>query len=77
MLRSEKIEMSENMIVFAARYAHARSTGAPLMVVKYILRVWDSLSDRTKETLYDESFDASFCKEDWKMLQDRFEGKVL
>jgi hypothetical protein len=28
----------------------------------------------TREMLYRESFEATYCREDWKRLQDKFEG---
>ena len=60
--------------VFAARYAHGRNTGSALMVVRSILSEWDFISLHTKKQLYKESFEAQSCKEDWKLLQDRFEA---
>jgi hypothetical protein len=68
--------MNETMLIFAARYAHGRNTGGAFMVVRYILSVWDDLSNSARAVLYKESFEATFCKEDWKMLQDKFEKEA-
>ncbi len=65
--------MNENILVFAARYAHGRNTGAPLMVVNEILHQWDKLGAGTKKQLYIESFEASYQPDMWKKVQDRFE----
>jgi len=62
--------MDDSIIIFAARYAHRRNTGTALMVVSFVLKEWG----RTREMLYRESFEATYCREDWKRLQDKFEG---
>lgn len=65
----------ENMMVYAARYAHGRNTGAALQVVSHILAEWDGLAPVTKETLYKESVEAGYCQEDWQKLRDRYEDE--
>jgi len=67
--------IEENMIVFAARYAHGRNTGAALQVVKHILNVWDELSYRTKDHLISESNEASYCLDEWEMLRTKVNKK--
>ena len=67
--------MNETVIIFAARYAHTRNTGAALAVVSHILEVWDKLGSPAREQIYKESFEAQYCSDDWRRLQDRFERK--
>lgn len=67
------IELKETVLLAGARYAHTRNTGMPFAIVSEILRVWDALTPVTKEQLYRESFEAQYCAEDWKLVQDRYE----
>ena len=66
----------ENMIIFAARYAHSRNTGASLLVVSHIINKWDELSDNAKDTLNRESYKAQYCKEDWDKLRNKYESTL-
>ena len=66
---------NESILVFATRYAHNRNTGAAFMMVSGIVSEWDNISDRTKEVLYRESFEARYNAEDWKILQDKYEAE--
>lgn len=60
----------DNMIIFAARYAHNRPTGAALAVVNYAKENWDKLSDQTKNFLVEESEMMATCNlEDWRELK--------
>lgn len=61
----------ENTLVFAARYAHNRRTGAALQVVKEILNKWVRISDFTKEQLKREAKEASLLNEDWALLIEK------
>ena len=63
--------IEENMYVFAARYAHGRNTGAPLMVVTELINKWDEFSKNTQAQLLSESFEAFHCKRDWDRLRAR------
>ena len=63
----------ENTLVFAARYAHNRRTGAANVVVTEILNKWDRISDFTKEQLKREAKEASTNHEDWALLIDNEE----
>ena len=60
----------EILYVFAARYAHGRSTGAAWTVVGEIKIAWPELSEYTKGQLIEESHEAAFCLEDWQELRD-------
>jgi len=64
------------LMIYAARYAHGRNTGAALQVTSYILAEWDNIDKRDKKQLYHDSFEAAYCQEDWKRLQDRFESEI-
>jgi len=64
----------ESIIVYAARYAHTRNTGASLQVVNYILRVWQDLSDDTCKQLARESTEATCNKNDWIRIVEAFNG---
>lgn len=61
-------EYSESMLVFAARYAHSRNTGAAFMVVRQILDVWGELSEQTRDMILKERKEATCNFEDWAML---------
>lgn len=65
-------EISRNMeacLVYAARYAHARQTGASLQVVGAILEKWDSLSNEAKVQLKKEAENEAVCNlEDWELI---------
>lgn len=59
----------DNMIVYAARYAHARQTGAALQVVSCAIKNWDKLSARIQEQLVREaSNEATYNHNDWQRL---------
>ena len=75
-MSAKEITVKEGVLVFAARYAHGRNTGAAFMVVRDILSVWDCLSEYTKEQLYRESFEASYCKDDWALIQEKYEKRT-
>ena len=62
----------QSCLVYAARYAHTRNTGAALQVVNEILMHWDSLSTNTKKQLKREAKNETlFNKEDWKRIIDK------
>ena len=65
----------EHMMVYAARYAHGRNTGAALQIVSHILAEWDKLTENTKWKLYKDTREARYCQEDWQKLRDRYEDE--
>ena len=68
----------ENMLVYAARYAHQRRTGAALQVVNCILRNWDEVDIKVLKQISDEADnEASYCREDWQRIINRFNGVDL
>lgn len=59
-----------SMLVFAARYAHTRNTGASLMVVNCAIRNRESLLPRHRDQLIEESHEAVYNLEDWAKLRE-------
>ena len=65
----------ENMLIYAARYAHGRKTGAALQVVNCAIKNWGDLSENIRKQLCNEAAnEAQYCKEDWQRLIDHFNG---
>lgn len=62
------ISVEESILVFAARYAHHRSTGASLNVIHNIIAAWDDLSTTTQSQILRERKEATFNQDDWKRL---------
>lgn len=62
------ISVEESILVFAARYAHHRSTGASLNVIHNIIAAWDDLSATTQSQILRERKEATFNQDDWKRL---------
>ncbi len=59
-------------LVFAARYAHTRRTGAALLVVNAIIDNWDRLSADTQKQIINEAVNEATCNlEDWKLITDK------
>lgn len=59
----------QSCLVFAARYAHTRETGAAAMVVDTALLNWDRLIPETQAQLQREAAHEATCNmEDWKRL---------
>jgi hypothetical protein len=58
----------EPLLIFSARYAHARPTGAALQVVSCAIRHFGEISQLTRNTLLSEAHSASCCLDDWKRL---------
>jgi hypothetical protein len=59
----------ENMLIYAARYAHSRKTGAANQVVTCIVKNWDDLSDNTKIQLVKEAENEATCnQDDWSRI---------
>lgn len=58
------------IIVFAARYAHKRPTGATHQVVNCIIKNWDTFSDFTKKQLKREAKEeALYNIEEWERIE--------
>ena len=60
----------ESMLVFAARYAHHRNTGASLMVVNEIISKWPDISESTRRQLVREAQEATYNHDDWRQMVD-------
>lgn len=69
---SEHLSPAEqSVLVFAARYAHTRKTGAAMIVVDAILENWDKLTHLTQEQIRKEARNEATCNfEDWRQLGD-------
>lgn len=62
----------QSCLIFAARYAHTRSTAASSMVVDTILAQWNLLNERTQEQLRREAENEATCNHaDWHRLINR------
>jgi uncharacterized membrane protein YkvA (DUF1232 family) len=64
-----------NMLMYAARYAHNRDTGAALQIVSYILSVKDLIPPEIFRKLQEEADYATTNFEDWQKLKDAEQGK--
>lgn len=62
-------EIRESIIIYAARYAHGRPTGAALMVVNHIINIWHELSIIGREQILRESHEATECIPEWDKLR--------
>jgi hypothetical protein len=74
------------ILIFAARYAHNRPTGAALAVCRSIENEWKNLSASDQMQLIRESHEATCNDDDWQIIrrlpitemqesrQDRFDG---
>ncbi len=60
--------ISHYMLVYAARYAHTRDTGAAAQVVSQILINWPVLSKKMKQQLKTEAIQNATSNEDYWML---------
>jgi len=60
----------ETCIIFAARYAHNRPTGAAIIVVKMLKDAWRDLSPYGRKTILKEAEDAAYGREEWQLLRD-------
>ena len=58
-----------SMLIYAARYAHTRKTGAAMQVVNCAVRNWGALDHRHKLQLLRESKEATCNLDDWKRLR--------
>lgn len=60
----------ETALVFAARYAHHRKTGAALTVVNLLKDSWSDISSETRMDIINESYEATANLDDWESLRD-------
>lgn len=58
----------QSCLVFAARYAHDRNTGAAQMVISTIIDNWDGLRPDIKAQIQKEAKEATCNFEDWRKL---------
>lgn len=58
------------VLLFAARYAHARNTGAALAVVTALKACWPALTPDIRSQLLRESGEAQYNHEDWEELRN-------
>lgn len=63
-----------SMLIYAARYAHTRNTGAAMQVVNCAVKNWDSLKEEHRVQLAKETKDATCNFEDWNRLLNLFNG---
>jgi len=61
----------ESCLIFAARYAHHRKTGAANVVVSSIIGSWGNLSPKIKADIKKEALEATTNLDDWKRIIDR------
>ena len=57
------------ILIFAARYAHNRNTGAALAVCRAIENEWRYITRETQEQLQRESYEATCNIEDWEIIR--------
>ena len=68
----------QTCLIFAARYAHDRNTGAALMVVNAIMQNWDRLTQHTKDQLFREARAEAMCSlDDWHRLYQKYESEKV
>lgn len=58
------------VLLFAARYAHGRNTGAALAVVTALKACWPALTPEIRNQLLRESEEAQYNHEDWMELRN-------
>lgn len=58
------------ILVFAARYAHHRNTGAALAVCNAIAQEWDNLDRDAQTQIQRESFEAEYNQDDWQKIRE-------
>ncbi len=59
-------------LLFAARYAYTRTTGAARIVIEAVLSSWDKLPVNLQHKLKNEAKNEATCNlEDWQRLIDR------
>lgn len=63
-----------SMLIYAARYAHTRKTGAAMQVVNCAVSNWGELDHRHKLQLLMESKEATCNLEDWDRLRKLANG---
>lgn len=65
----------DQMLIYAARYAHNRETGAALQVVDCAIKNWSILDEKTRVQLAQEASNEATCNiDDWQKLITLFNG---
>ncbi len=59
----------QTALVFAARYAHNRETGAAMAVVRALESCWNQLNAHTKAQILAETHDATCNHAEWERLR--------
>jgi hypothetical protein len=67
--------MLQNCLVYAARYAHHRNTGAAMQVCMSIIYYYDQLDVDILNNLYNESFEAVYNRDDWNSMRNSLKEK--
>lgn len=62
-------EQLQTILIFAARYAHNRKTGAAYAVCKAIEAEWRNLDNHTQYKLKSESHEATCNDDDWQIIR--------
>jgi hypothetical protein len=60
----------DTTLVFAARYAHHRNTGAAYAVTQAIKQAWPAIAAETRLQILRESHEATASLEDWQALRE-------
>lgn len=68
-LQIMKQNQLETMLIFAARYAHNRPTGAALAVCNVIMQQWNNLRRDAQIQIQKESFDATENQSNWQEIR--------
>ena len=75
-MQNQLTPAEQTCLIFAARYAHDRNTGAALMVVNAIMHNWDRLTQHTKDQLFREARAwAGYNLDDWYRLYQKYESE--
>ena len=62
--------MNYSILIYAARYAHTRNTGAAFTVVMEIRNAWDNIGQHAQEQIKKEAKEATFNLDMWNLLDD-------
>ena len=62
--------MNDSIYLYACRYGHGRSTGAPLHIVTMTMDAWPNIRDSVRSQIVRESHEAQHCLEDWERLRE-------
>ena len=62
--------MNDSIYLYACRYGHSRSTGAPLHIVTMTMNAWPNITGSVRSQIIRETHEARFCLEDWERLRE-------